>query len=114
MSTVFSKIRDKEIPADFLYEDEEIFAIKDIMPQANIHILIIPKKDIATLNDMVESDTLLLGKMMLVASQLAKKFGIQESGYRLVMNCNGDGGQTVFQLHLHLLGGEPLRGSFGN
>ncbi len=114
MSTVFSKIRDKEIPADFLYEDEEVFAIKDIMPQANIHILIIPKKDIATLNDIAESDTLLLGKMMFVASRLAQQFGIQESGYRLVMNCNSDGGQTVFQLHLHLLGGEPLRGSFGN
>jgi histidine triad (HIT) family protein len=114
MSTIFSKIRDKEIPAEFLYEDEEIFAIKDIMPQANIHILIIPKKDIPTLNDVTKSDTQLLGKMMLVASQLAQRFGIQDSGYRLVMNCNGDGGQTVFQLHLHLLGGEPLRGSFGN
>lgn len=114
MSTIFSKIRDKEIPAEFLYEDEEIFAIKDIMPQANIHILIIPKKDIPTLNDITKSDTQLLGKMMLVASQLAQHFGIQDSGYRLVMNCNGDGGQTVFQLHLHLLGGEPLRGSFGN
>ncbi len=114
MSTIFSKIRDKEIPVEFLYEDEEIFAIKDIMPQANIHILIIPKKDIPTLNDITKSDTQLLGKMMLVASQLAQRFGIQDSGYRLVMNCNGDGGQTVFQLHLHLLGGEPLRGSFGN
>ncbi|HRE59447.1 MAG TPA: histidine triad nucleotide-binding protein [Candidatus Kapabacteria bacterium] len=114
MSTIFSKIRDKEIPAEFLYEDEEIFAIKDIMPQANIHILIIPKKDIPTLNDITKSDTQLLGKMMFVASQLAQRFGIQDSGYRLVMNCNGDGGQTVFQLHLHLLGGEPLRGSFGN
>jgi len=114
MSTIFSKIRDKEIPAEFLYEDEEIFAIKDIMPQANIHILIIPKKDIPTLNDITKSDTQLLGKMMLVASQLAQRFGIQDSGYRLVMNCNGDGGQTVFQLHLHLLGGEPLLGSFGN
>lgn len=113
MSTIFSKIRDKEIPAEFLYEDEEIFAIKDIMPQANIHILIIPKKDIPTLNDITKSDTQLLGKMMIVASQLAQRFGIQDSGYRLVMNCNGDGGQTVFQLHLHLLGGEPLRGSFG-
>jgi len=102
MSTIFSKIRDKEIPAEFLYEDEEIFAIKDIMPQANIHILIIPKKDIPTLNDITKSDTQLLGKVMLVASQLAQRFGIQDSGYRLVMNCNGDGGQTVFQLHLHL------------
>lgn len=114
MSTVFSKIRDKEIPAEFLYDDDEVFAIRDIMPQANVHILIIPKKDIPTLNDITEYDTHLLGKMMLVASRLAQRFGIQESGYRLVMNCNGDGGQTVFQLHLHLLGGEPLRGSFGN
>jgi histidine triad (HIT) family protein len=87
MSTIFSKIRDKEIPAEFLYEDEEIFAIKDIMPQANIHILIIPKKDIPTLNDITKSDTQLLGKMMLVASQLAQRFGIQDSGYRLVRNC---------------------------
>lgn len=113
MSTIFSQIRDKKIPAVFLYEDEDLFAIRDIMPQAKEHILIIPKKEIATLNDSTDEDTLLLGKMIRVAGKIATKLGIAETGYRLVMNCNGDGGQTVFQLHMHLLGGEPLRGGFG-
>lgn len=113
MSTIFSQIRDKKIPAAFLYEDDDIFAIRDIMPQAKEHILIIPKKEIATLNDSTDDDILLLGKMIRVAGKIAGELGIAETGYRLVMNCNEDGGQTVFQLHMHLLGGEPLRGGFG-
>ncbi len=113
MSTIFSQIRDRKIPATFVYEDDAIFAIKDIMPQAKEHILIIPKKEIATMNDITDDDTLLLGKMMIAASKIAGDIGIAESGYRLVMNCNENAGQTVFQIHMHLLGGEILQSGFG-
>lgn len=106
--TIFSKIIKKEIPADIVYEDNEILAFKDIAPQAPVHILIIPKKEIPTANDIEEEDQSLIGKMFLVAKQLAKKFGIAESGYRLVINCNKDAGQAVFHLHLHLLGGRKF------
>ncbi len=106
--TIFSKIIKKEIPADIVYEDNEILAFKDIAPQAPVHILIIPKKEIPTANDIEEEDQSLVGKMFLVAKQLAKKFGIAESGYRLVINCNKDAGQAVFHLHLHLLGGRKF------
>lgn len=106
--TIFSKIIKKEIPADIVYEDNEILGFKDIAPQAPVHILIIPKKEIPTANDIEEEDQSLIGKMFLVAKQLAKKFGIAESGYRLVINCNKDAGQAVFHLHLHLLGGRKF------
>lgn len=113
MSTIFSQIRDRKVPATFVYEDDEIFAIKDITPQAKEHILIIPKKEIPTLNDVSDSDALLLGKMVVAAGKIARTIGIAESGYRLVVNCNEDAGQTVFQVHMHLLGGESLRSGFG-
>ncbi len=103
--TIFLRIIRREIPAEIEYEDDEIIAIKDINPQAPVHILIIPKKHIRTLNDLSEEDIPLIGKMTFVAKQLAEQKGIADSGYRLVWNCNRDAGQTVFHIHLHLLGG---------
>ena len=108
MSTIFSKIINKEIPAEILYEDDELLAFNDINPQAPVHILIIPKKEIKTLNDIQIEDKDILGKMILLAKDLAKKHKIDESGYRTVFNCNDDGGQTVFHIHLHLIGGRSL------
>ncbi|MCX7880806.1 MAG: histidine triad nucleotide-binding protein [Ignavibacteria bacterium] len=106
--TVFSKIIRKEIPAQILYEDDEILAFKDIAPQAPIHILIIPKKEIPTVNHITEQDVHLVGKLFLVAQKLAKEFGVDSSGYRLVVNCNSDAGQAVYHLHLHLLAGRKF------
>ncbi|MCX7908862.1 MAG: histidine triad nucleotide-binding protein [Ignavibacteria bacterium] len=106
--TVFSKIIRKEISAEIVYEDDEVLAFKDIAPQAPIHVLIIPKKEIPTVNDINEEDAPLIGKLFLVAKKLAKEFNIAESGYRLVMNCNKDAGQAVYHLHLHLLGGRKF------
>lgn len=108
MSTIFKKIIDKEIPADIVYEDDLVLAFKDIAPQAPTHILIIPKKEIATVNDVSPEDEQRLGRLLLVASKIAKEQGIDESGYRLIINVNEDGGQEVFHLHLHLLGGRSL------
>ena len=107
--TIFDKIISKEIPSDIVYEDDNYLAFKDINPQAPIHILIIPKKRINTINDLEDEDKELIGSMVLVAKNLAKKYKIDESGYRLVWNTNKDGGQTVYHIHLHLLGGEKLR-----
>ena len=108
MSTIFAKIIAKEIPADIVYENDEILAFKDISPQAPVHILIIPKKEIATANDVEEADEAMLGKLFTAAKAIAEETGIAESGYRLMINCNKDGGQEVFHLHMHLLGGRPL------
>jgi len=102
-------ILDKEIESEIIYEDEEIFSIKDINPAAKVHLLIIPKKRIDTINNLQEEDKDLIGSMVLVAKELAKKYEIDESGYRLVWNTNKDGGQTVYHIHLHLLGGQKLR-----
>ena len=102
-------ILDKEIESEIIYEDEKIFWIKDINPAAKVHLLIIPKKRINTINDLEDEDKELIGSMVLVAKNLAKKYKIDESGYRLVWNTNKDGGQTVYHIHLHLLGGEKLR-----
>jgi histidine triad (HIT) family protein len=106
--TIFRKIINKEIPSDMLYQDDFVTAFRDISPQAPTHILIIPNKLIATANDIEVTDEALIGKLYTVAKNLAKKEGIAESGYRLIMNCNQDGGQEVFHIHLHLLGGKPL------
>lgn len=103
--SIFSKIIKREIPADIVFEDDEIIAINDINPQAPVHILIIPKKEIATLNDLNENDANLIGKIVLVAKNLANQKGIAEDGYRLLVNCNKNAGQTVFHIHFHLLGG---------
>ena len=108
MSTIFSKIINKEIPAEIVYEDDELLAFNDINPQAPVHILIIPKKEIKTLNDIESEDQEIMGKMMLLAKDLARENNIDNSGYRTIFNCNDDGGQTVFHIHLHLIGGRPL------
>ena len=106
--TIFKKIIDGEIPCNKVYEDDEMLAFRDINPQAPTHILILPKKPIATLNDLRPEDAALVGRLLLVAKQLAADEGLAESGYRTVFNCNADAGQTVFHLHLHVLGGRSM------
>jgi histidine triad (HIT) family protein len=106
--SIFLKIIRRELPATIEYEDEDIIAIRDINPQAPIHLLVIPKKLIPTANDLTPEDAPLVGKMFLVAKQLAREHGIADNGYRLVMNVGADGGQMVYHIHLHLLGGKKL------
>ena len=106
--SVFTKIINRELPATIVYEDDDIIAFVPLRSQAPVHLLIIPKKEIYTINDATEEDALLLGKLFLVAKKLAKEQGISESGYRLSININEDAGQSVFHLHMHLLGGEKL------
>ena len=111
--TLFSKIIRREIPADIVYEDEHVLAFRDISPQATVHVLFVPRKPYATLNDVPASEAELLGRLMLAAAGYAKSEGFAEGGYRVLMNVNRDGGQTVFHLHLHLLAGRTLHGNFG-
>jgi histidine triad (HIT) family protein len=106
--TIFSKIISREIPADIVYEDDRVLAFRDIAPQAPTHILIVPKQEIATVNDIEEAQDNLVGYMVRTAADIARKEGIDTDGYRLVMNCNVDGGQAVYHLHLHLLGGRKM------
>lgn len=106
--TIFGKIVRGEIPAKKVFEDDEVLAFRDITPQAPVHILIIPKREIPAVRDAKESDTNLLGKLLLTAAQVARQEGIEQRGYRLVINTGGDGGQTVNHLHVHLLGGRAL------
>lgn len=106
--TIFSKIIRQEIPTELLYQDELVTAFYDIAPRAKTHILIIPNVLIPTLNDVKDADEPVLGRMMTVAAKLAKQAGIDEDGYRVIMNCNRHGGQEVYHIHLHLLGGQPL------
>lgn len=106
--TIFSKIIRREIPADILYQDELVTAFRDINPQAPTHILIIPNKLMPTANDVTSEDELALGRLFTVAAKLAQQAGIAEDGYRLLVNCNRHGGQEVYHLHMHLLGGRPL------
>lgn len=108
MSTLFTKIISREIPAKIIYEDDKVIAFDDINPQAPIHKLIVPRKEISTLNDLSPEDSYLIGHMVQVAKQLAKQLNIAEDGYRLVFNCNEHGGQTVNHIHMHLLGGRSL------
>ena len=108
MITIFTKIINKEIPADILYEDDDILAFRDINPQAPIHFLVIPKKEIRTLNDIEEDDKDLIGKLFIIAKELAKSEGISEEGYRTIFNCNEHGAQTVYHIHLHVLGGRQM------
>jgi diadenosine tetraphosphate (Ap4A) HIT family hydrolase len=108
--TIFGKIVRREIPADIVYEDDDLIAFKDISPQAPVHVLFVPKAPIATLNDLTPGHAELVGKLFLAAAKYAKGQGFADDGYRCVINCNRHGGQTVFQLHLHLLGGAPLHG----
>ena len=106
--TIFSKIIRREIPADILYQDDLVTAFRDIAPKAPTHILIIPNHLIATANDVKASDEAALGRMVTVAAKLAAEAGIAEDGYRIIMNCNRHGGQEVYHIHMHLVGGEPL------
>lgn len=112
MDTIFHSIIRREIPADIVFEDEHLIAFRDIAPQAPVHVLFVPKADIATLNDIDAGHAALVGRLVHAAAEYAKREGLADDGYRLVINCNDHGGQTVFQLHLHLLGGAPL-GRFG-
>lgn len=106
--TIFSKIIRREIPTDILYQDELVTAFRDIHPQAPSHILIVTNRAIPTTNDVQPEDEPALGRLFTVAAKLAKEMGIDESGYRLIVNCNRDAGQEVFHLHMHLLGGRKL------
>jgi len=106
--TIFSKIIRQEIPTPLLYQDDLVSAFRDISPKAKSHILIIPNKLIPTINDVDEADELTLGRMITVAKKLAKEEGISEQGYRLIINCNEHGGQEVYHIHMHLVGGQAL------
>ncbi|HEY5970865.1 MAG TPA: histidine triad nucleotide-binding protein [Pseudoxanthomonas sp.] len=111
--TIFGKIIRREIPADIVYEDDEVLGFRDIAPQAPVHVLFIPKTEaIATLDDVQPAQAELVGRLMLAAAAYARAQGLAENGYRVVMNCREDAGQTVFHLHLHLLAGARL-GRFG-
>jgi len=107
--SVFELILSGDIESEIIYEDSDVFAINDINPVARVHILVIPKKKIATINDLNDSDVNLVGKMIMVAKKLANEFGIDNTGYRLLFNTNDDAMQTVFHIHLHLFGGEKLK-----
>jgi len=108
MSTIFSKIINGEAQAEIVYRDEQVTCFRDIHPKAPVHILIVPNREIATLNDLDQEDAPLLGHMILIARMLAEREGIAERGYRLVINVNQEGGQVVYHLHLHLIGGRQL------
>jgi histidine triad (HIT) family protein len=106
---IFCKMINGDIKPDVVYEDEEVLAFRDLNPQAPTHVLVIPKEHIATLNDIAGSHAALVGKLFLAAKEVATQAGIAERGYRAVVNCNPEAGQSVFHLHLHLLGGRPMR-----
>ena len=105
---LFCKIIDGDIPGDIVYETDSVLAFNDINPTAPVHVLIIPKKHIATLNDLEEKDTQTIGELILAAKKIANDKGISESGYRTVFNCNKDAQQTVFHIHLHLIAGRQM------
>ena len=106
--TIFDKIISRDIPAEIIYEDDNYLAFNDINPQAPIHILIIPKKRIPTINDIQLNDSDLIAGLFFAAKNIAIKKGIDQDGYRLVLNCNDNGGQSVYHIHLHLIGGRKL------
>ena len=108
MDTLFSRIISGELPGDILYQDDLVTAFRDINPAASTHVLIVPNKLIATVNDLEEDDEQLAGRMLLVAKKVADQEGVAEDGYRLIINCNRHGGQEIYHLHLHLIGGRPL------
>lgn len=105
MDCLFCKIVKREIPADIVFEDDAVLAFNDINPQAPTHQLIVPKQHIATLDDIEESDLALVGRLSYTAAKLARQQGFAEDGYRVIMNCNDHGGQTVYHIHMHLMGG---------
>ncbi|WP_074013695.1 purine nucleoside phosphoramidase [Candidatus Sodalis sp. SoCistrobi] len=106
--TIFSKIIRREIPADILYQDDLVTAFRDISPKAPSHILIVTNVLIPTANDVTADHEAALGRLFTVAAKIARQEGIDEEGYRLIVNCNRHGGQEVYHLHMHLLGGKPL------
>ena len=113
MDCVFCRIAAGQIPADILYQDEQVIAFRDISPLAPTHLLVIPKKHIPYLADLSEDESALIGDMVNIANELARREGIAQSGYRLVINCGQQGGQLVPHLHMHLLGGRQLSGALG-
>jgi len=113
MDCIFCQIAAGKVPSDIVYQDKEVLAFRDIEPQAPKHFLIIPRKHIPAVNHLSEAEMPLVGHMVTVANQLARKEGIAETGYRLVINCGKEGGQLVHHLHLHLLGGSKLSGKLG-
>ena len=106
---IFCRIASRELPSRIVHEDPEIVAFEDIHPQAPVHVLVIPRRHIARLTDLTSRDGSLVGRLVAVAGEIAAARGIDSRGYRVVVNCNDDGGQTVDHLHLHLLGGRPMR-----
>ncbi|MBX7252790.1 MAG: HIT domain-containing protein [Candidatus Promineofilum sp.] len=108
MTTIFEKIIAGEIPGDIVYRDELVTAFRDIQPLAPTHVLIVPNKPIPTVNDLTDADEALAGRMLHVAARIAAQEGIAEDGYRLIINCNRNGGQEVYHLHMHLLGGRRM------
>ena len=113
MDCLFCSIIKGEIPSTKVYEDEQVYAFKDIHPMAPVHVLIIPKTHLSSINDVTEENSAVIAHIYAVAAKLAKDFGISESGYRVVSNCGADAGQTVFHLHFHLLGGKKLNVEMG-
>lgn len=105
---LFCKIAGGQIPADKVHEDAHTVAFRDINPQAPVHVLVVPKRHIATLNDLKPGDAELVGKLLLAAGKVARELGVADSGYRTVLNCNADAGQSVWHVHLHLLGGRTM------
>ena len=105
---LFCNIVSKSIPGNIVHEDDQVIAFRDVNPQAPVHILIVPRRHISTVNDLTNEDQSLISHMILTARQIARQLEIDGSGYRLIMNCNQEGGQTVFHIHLHLLGGRQL------
>jgi histidine triad (HIT) family protein len=108
MSCLFCRILAGEIPGKFLHQDDRLVVLQDINPQAPLHVLVIPRKHVATLNDMSQEDDGLIGEMLRRAAVVAREHGVADSGYRAVFNCNREAGQTVFHIHLHVLGGRPM------
>ncbi len=113
MECVFCRIAAGEIPADIVFQDDELMAFRDIHPQAPVHILVIPKRHIVSLNDLKSDHTELIGRIILLAVELARRENISDSGYRLAISCGTEGGQVVPHLHLHLIGGRKLADALG-
>lgn len=108
MSTIFKRIIDREIPADVVYEDDQCLAFRDVSPQAPVHVLVIPKKEIVSADAIGDEDAKLLGHIWVTIGRIARELGVAETGYRVVTNCGKQGGQSVDHLHFHLLGGRQL------
>jgi histidine triad (HIT) family protein len=105
---IFCRIASGDIPTNVVYQDDQVVAFRDLNPQAPTHVLVVPRRHVATLNDLGETDAELVGRMYLAARQIAADEGVAERGYRTVFNCNAEAGQSVFHLHLHVLGGRPM------